>query len=76
MTTTQSNQKILKVLRKMDDVLHRYGINHYQERLHRIHKVLLSIERHSNCYVTDFSLDNLDNNLNDKCNFFNFIGYK
>lgn len=69
MTTTTSNQNILKVLRKMDDVLHRYGINHYQERIHRIHKVLLSIERHSNCSVSNFSLENFDYNLNDQCKF-------
>lgn len=58
MTTIQSNQKILKVLRKMDNVLHNYGICHYQERIHRIHKILLSIEMHSNCYVSNFTLNN------------------
>ena len=67
MTTIQSNDKILKVLKKMDDVLHRHGINHYQERIHRIHKVLLSIERHSNCYVSNFSLDNYSYNTENNC---------
>lgn len=30
--------------------------NLYQERFHRINKALMSIKQHSNCYVSDFSL--------------------
>lgn len=66
MSSNNRNEKILRVLKKMDDVLNRYGINHYQERIHRIHKVLLSIEKHSNCFVSKFSFDKSSSNNNGK----------
>jgi len=68
MNTFQSNGKILKVLRKMNDVLHQMGIHHYQERIHRIYKILLSFEMHSNCYVSNFYFDdmNFSNNYQSK----------
>jgi hypothetical protein len=41
----------------MDDVLQRNGYNQYQERIHRISKTLLSIERHTDCFVSRFSVE-------------------
>ena len=58
MKRNNKNQKILKILRRMDDLLQRNGHNQYQERIHRISKTLLSIERHSDCFVSKFSIEN------------------
>jgi hypothetical protein len=58
MKTNNSNQKIIHILRKMDEVLQRNGYNQYQERIHRISKALLSIERHTDCFVSRFSVEN------------------
>jgi hypothetical protein len=42
----------------MDEVRQRNGYNQYQERIHRISKALLSIERHTDCFVSRFSVEN------------------
>ncbi len=41
----------------MDEVLQRNGYNQFQERIHRISKTLLSIERHTDCFVSRFSVE-------------------
>jgi hypothetical protein len=56
MTETNANDKILKVLKKMDEVLSRNGYFEFQERFHRITKSLLSFERLENLSVSKFSL--------------------
>jgi hypothetical protein len=56
MTNTNANDKILRVLKKMDEVLSRNGYFEFQERFHRITKSLLSIERLENLSVSKFSL--------------------
>jgi hypothetical protein len=53
----KTNNKIIRVLRKIDDIMTKYGYNHYQERIHRIYKTLLSIERDAECFVSNFSID-------------------
>lgn len=45
--------------------------NLYQERFHRINKALMSIKQHSNCYVSDFSIQeketkNLEESISDE----------
>lgn len=57
MKTNNSNKKIINILRRMDEVLQRNGYNQYQERIHRISKTLLSIERHTDCFVSRFSVE-------------------
>jgi hypothetical protein len=54
---TSSNDKIIKILRRIDDILQRNGYHQYQERIHRISKTLLSVGRHNNCYVSRFSIE-------------------
>ena len=50
-----NTNKIIRVLRKIDDTLSKNGFNQYQERIHRINKTVLSIERHTDCYVSNFT---------------------
>lgn len=57
MSKSNANEKIRKVLSKMDELMSRNGYNNYQERLYRIHKTLLSIERETDCEVSCFSID-------------------
>jgi hypothetical protein len=54
---TTGNDKIIQILKRIDDILQRRGENQYQERLHRISKTLLSIEKHNNCLVSRFSVE-------------------
>jgi hypothetical protein len=54
---TTSNDKIIKILKRMDDILQQNGLNQYQERIHRISKTLLSIEKHNHCFVSRFSVE-------------------
>lgn len=62
MITSQlvSSDKIMKVLKKMDEVLTRKGIYQYQERMVKIHKILLTIERHNCSKVSNFSAHNFE----------------
>ena len=53
----KTNEKIMKVLKKMDEVLNRHGIYQYQDRISKIHKILLSIQRHSESSVSNFSTE-------------------
>lgn len=64
MKESKSQDKIMRVLKRMDEVLIRNGYQHYQERIHRIYKTMLSIERHGDCYVSNFTLEEGD--LQDK----------
>lgn len=49
---------IIKVLRKMDEVLNRKGIFQYQDRMYNIIKYLIKLERNSINYVSNFSANN------------------
>lgn len=49
--------KFINALKKLDDILTAKGHEHYQERIHRIAKTIRSIEAHSFCFVSDFSLE-------------------
>jgi hypothetical protein len=55
--STNNNAKIIKILKKMDDVLMKNGYHQYQERIHRIYKTVLSIHRHTDCVVSKFNAD-------------------
>ena len=48
--------KIQRTLDKIEDLLNQNGLGNFQERMHRITKTVKSIEKHANCYVSDFSL--------------------
>lgn len=69
----KGNSKIMKILRKMSGILSRNGHLQYQERIHRIYKTLLSIERHEDCFVSNFSVENNCSDfplvLNEESNF-------
>jgi hypothetical protein len=52
-----STEKLINALTKLDSVLSRCGVENYQERIHRIAKTIKSIEAHSDCYVSSFSLE-------------------
>ena len=52
-----SNDKIIQILKCLDEVLYKSGLCQYQERIHRISKTLLSIEKHNNCFVSRFSIE-------------------
>ena len=51
-------ESIIKVLRKMDDVLNRKGILLFQERMFKIIKFLIKLERNSINNVSNFSANN------------------
>ncbi len=51
-------EPIIKVLRKMDDVLSRKGMLQYQDRMFEIIKFLIELERNSIKYVSNFSANN------------------
>ena len=52
-----TNDKIIRILKRMDDVLYKNSFFQYQERIHRIYKTLISIERHEGCFVSNFNPD-------------------
>jgi hypothetical protein len=52
-----TNDKIIRILKRMDDVLSKNCFFQYQERIHRIYKTLISIERHEGCFVSNFNPD-------------------
>lgn len=56
-----STEKLINALTKLDSVLTRCGVENYQERIHRIAKTIKSIEAHSDCYVSNFSLEDNEN---------------
>lgn len=56
-----STEKLINALTKLDAVLTKCGVEHYQERIHRIAKTIKSIEAHSDCYVSNFSLEENEN---------------
>ena len=56
--TIETIDKLKKALTKLNSCLtENRGLQEYQERLHRISKTISSIEAHSDCYVTNFSLE-------------------
>lgn len=55
--------KIQRTLDKIEDVLNQNGLGNYQERMHRITKTVKSIEKHSNCYVSDFNIGGTKNDF-------------
>jgi hypothetical protein len=54
---SSDNDKILQILKHIDDVLFKKGMIQYEERIHKISKTLLSIEKHNNCFVSRFSVE-------------------
>lgn len=50
-----TNDKIIRILKRMDEVLSKNNFYQYQERIHRIYKTLISIERHEGCFVSNFN---------------------
>lgn len=65
----KSQEKVVKILKKIDDALSKKGLFDYQKRIHRICKVMLSVVNHEECIVSNFILDDHDQN---KCNKGNF----
>lgn len=53
----EGTEKLVNALKKLDGYLAKFGLQHYQERLHLIAKTIRSIEAHADCYVSDFTLD-------------------
>jgi len=54
---SSTNDKIIRILKRMDEILLKNNFCHYQERIHRIYKTLVSIERHEGCFVSNFNPD-------------------
>jgi uncharacterized short protein YbdD (DUF466 family) len=50
---------LVKALGKLDNILEKGGLDNYQERMHRIAKKIKSIEAHADCFVSEFSLDEI-----------------
>lgn len=55
--TSKSRENVKKVLKKIDEALLKKGIGSHQERLLRIYKAVSAIERHQNCFVSKFPVD-------------------
>jgi len=55
MKSTSFYDRIVNVLRKMDEILNRKGILNYQDRIFKIIKFLMNLQRNSNNYVSNFS---------------------
>jgi len=49
-----SKDNVKKVLRQIDLALANKGIGGHQERLLRIYKTVMAVEKHSNCFVSKF----------------------
>lgn len=49
---------IMKVVRKMNDILETKGIYDYQQTINRINHLLLSITRNADLLVSDFNFEN------------------
>lgn len=60
---SQSTQKLINALKKLDGIMSKSGVQNYQERLHRIAKTINSMEKHADCYVSAFSLDEHSSNI-------------
>jgi hypothetical protein len=54
---SSTNDKIIRILKRMDEILLKNNFCQYQERIHRIYKTLVSIERHDGCFVSNFNPD-------------------
>jgi hypothetical protein len=48
--------QVIRVLKKMDEELAKEGFFQYQKRIYRIYKTMLSIEKHNDRIVSNFSL--------------------
>lgn len=53
-TTNSSKENVKKVLKQIDAALAKKGIAGHQERLLRIYKTVMAVEKHSNCFVSKF----------------------
>ena len=53
-TTHSSKENIKRVLKQIDASLAKKGIAGHQERLLRIYKTVMAVEKHSNCFVSKF----------------------
>jgi hypothetical protein len=59
---SQLSEKLVRVLKKMNETLCKEGYFQYQERFLRIHKTFLSLEKHEDCQVSVFELENIESN--------------
>lgn len=68
MLSDSPHRKIIDIIDKIDKCMSKQGYNKYQERFHRINKALMSIQLHSDCYVSNFSVEsNSDENEKSNC---------
>lgn len=63
MKSSTNYERIINVLRKMDEVLNRKGILQYQDRIMKIVKYLIKLQRSSINYVSNFSANNLEEKM-------------
>lgn len=50
-------QKLIQVLQRLDSKLSTCGLIQFQERIHRISKAIKSIDAHTDCYVSNFTIE-------------------
>ena len=62
--TDPSKDNVKKVLKQIDLALAKKGIIGHQERLLRIYKTVMAVEKHSNCFVSRFQGENGNENEN------------
>jgi hypothetical protein len=69
--TEVSKENVKNVLLKIDKALAKRGIEIHQERLMRIYKTVNAVEKHSNCFVSKFQIED-DGHDSDELHFRTF----